>query len=560
MGLYWTGTGFEEREVQLPSPQADSPTPEPQQTAQIRGTSEETSSWELAGKKLRSTQDQVHQKVAQETGSDYPSQPGTNDGESRKKIDGGGLERYDPALGVWVREQEAPPLSPIPELPSDSDPVVPPPAVAVDRPPQKATGENSTKFKWTSWFRTELKDGRLSVAPSPKEAPGAAAQEPTLPDAAILAVYTNTSRDASSSTASQDKMAPDAESAPADEMASRNTATLDVQIADVDDTSVLAPDSSLPVETPGELMWQSAADEGEPISRATPSAGEKSQALLDGIPPRWFVLKRMLGGSPAVEYSISEPAGNVPVLEVFSLAGGVGKTSFVATLGRALSAREERVLLVETTPVASLQYFFGACDCRPGLLRTFRPPRSSNNAPIRLASADPDVQTAESAVQGSLAIDIQRWAQGASRVIVDVRTGSAATVRALSKMSPLVLVPLIPDVNSVVTVNSIDSFFQRHAGPSDDESNVFYVLNQFDSSLPLHDDVRNMLRERLGERLLPFVLERIPAVSEALAEGMTIMDYAPDSKAAATFTCLARSLQHVQAPAAVSAPGRWSEQ
>jgi len=34
-----------------------------------------------------------------------------------------------------------------------------------------------------------------------------------------------------------------------------------------------------------------------------------------------------------------------PVMAVFSLAGGVGKTSLVATLGRALSARGERVLL-----------------------------------------------------------------------------------------------------------------------------------------------------------------------------------------------------------------------
>jgi cellulose biosynthesis protein BcsQ len=35
-------------------------------------------------------------------------------------------------------------------------------------------------------------------------------------------------------------------------------------------------------------------------------------------------------------------------MAVFSLAGGVGKTSLVATLGRALSARGERVLLVDT--------------------------------------------------------------------------------------------------------------------------------------------------------------------------------------------------------------------
>jgi predicted GTPase len=38
--------------------------------------------------------------------------------------------------------------------------------------------------------------------------------------------------------------------------------------------------------------------------------------------------------------------GQKPVTAVFSLAGGVGKTSLVATLGRALSSSGERALLV----------------------------------------------------------------------------------------------------------------------------------------------------------------------------------------------------------------------
>jgi len=39
--------------------------------------------------------------------------------------------------------------------------------------------------------------------------------------------------------------------------------------------------------------------------------------------------------------------------------------------------------------------------------------------------------------------------------------------------------------------------------------------------------------------LLPFVLRRTPAVSEALAEGMTVMDYAPNSTVAEDFGSLA---------------------
>lgn len=331
-------------------------------------------------------------------------------------------------------------------------------------------------------------------------------------------------------------------------------------VARVDRNHIVPVPCSAPNNYLGGSMWQSVTDAGEAVSKTASSAGEKAHALNAGDKSRWFVLNGVLGGAPApVEPPVLEPVGDVPVLEVFSLAGGAGKTSLVATLGRALSARGERVLVLEATPFESLQYFFGECNCRPGVLRTFRPPSRSSDAPIRLAGIDPEALVQESTMQGSLASDIKRWAQGSSRVIVDVGTGSTAVVRGLSRMSPVFLVPLVPDVNSVVTANLIDKFFERQKDPSGRSPNAFYLLNQFDSSLPLHVDVREALQVRQGKRLLPFALQRTPAIGEALAEGMTIMDYVPDSMAAAEFTSLAKWLADVQAPAARSSHGRWSE-
>ncbi len=61
----------------------------------------------------------------------------------------------------------------------------------------------------------------------------------------------------------------------------------------------------------------------------------------------------------------------------------MGKTSLVATLGRALSARGERVLLVDTAAFGLLPFFFGARDQRPGVLRTFSPPAPAATRPFR---------------------------------------------------------------------------------------------------------------------------------------------------------------------------------
>jgi cellulose biosynthesis protein BcsQ len=86
------------------------------------------------------------------------------------------------------------------------------------------------------------------------------------------------------------------------------------------------------------------------------------------------------------------------------------------------------------------------------------------------------------------------------------------------------------------------------------------VLNQFDPSLPLHLDIREVLREQLGDRLLPFAIRRAPAVSEALAEGMTVMDYAPNSTVAEDFGSLAGWVKSQSAAASSTYRGvRWSE-
>lgn len=287
------------------------------------------------------------------------------------------------------------------------------------------------------------------------------------------------------------------------------------------------------------------------------------QGVRDRLASRWFGLKGMFENAAAVPEALPEPAAmaatSAPVLAVFSLAGGVGKSSLTAALARTLSACGERVLLVETTAYGLLPFFFGARDRRPGVLRTFAPPEGDNDAPVQMIALDAD-SLPETNDHDPLAAEIARCGQGASRIIVDIATASAEVARRVLRMSPLVLVPVVPDMNSVVNTGFIDCVFHRKGNTPGISSEVYYVLNQFDLSLPLHLDVREVLRERLGDRLLPFALHRTPAVSEALAEGMTVVDYAPVSHAAEEFNSLAAWLRARYAPAGAAARGtRWIE-
>jgi len=318
-------------------------------------------------------------------------------------------------------------------------------------------------------------------------------------------------------------------------------------------------------EAPSRPAWLMADRlEGSPSSAppfipATPD--DSLQGSRERMTTRWFALRSLYDpGAAAPEPAAAPVVAHAPVVAVFSLAGGVGKTSVVATLGRALAALGERTLLVDTASFGLLPFFFGARDQRPGILRTFSPPGNSPDAAVQLITIDPDGLGVESPGQELLANEIARYARGANRVIIDLATASGATSRRIMRMQPLVLVPVVPDMNSVVSVSSIDAFFQHNSSQPGKPIQPYYILNQFDATLPLNLDVREVLRGQLGERLLPFVLRRAPAMSEALAEGMTVMDYAPTSTLAEDFNQLAGWVKSQSSAASTTYRGvRWSE-
>ncbi len=71
------------------------------------------------------------------------------------------------------------------------------------------------------------------------------------------------------------------------------------------------------------------------------SVAETLQRSRERVAARWFALKGVFE-QPGQEQPEAAPVRQkeirTPILAVFSLAGGVGKTSLVATIGRSLSS------------------------------------------------------------------------------------------------------------------------------------------------------------------------------------------------------------------------------
>ena len=219
--------------------------------------------------------------------------------------------------------------------------------------------------------------------------------------------------------------------------------------------------STDPRENAGRPAWLM-PERPEPMVQPAlpPSPDDTLQGSRDRLVSRWFALRSIFEDNVPTQSTPAPVAARAPVLAVFSLAGGVGKTSLVATLGRVLSARGERVLLVDTAAYGLLPFYFGARDQRPGLIRTFSPPVASGDAPIQMITLDPETLGSEAATAEAFTAEILKHARGVSRVIVDLATASGATTRRIMRLSPQVLVPLVPDMCSVVSVSSIDAFFE----------------------------------------------------------------------------------------------------
>ena len=293
----------------------------------------------------------------------------------------------------------------------------------------------------------------------------------------------------------------------------------------------------------------------------------EGETLLDSrerVAARWSALKEVFEQA-GPELSAMPPArpvdGRMPLLAVFSLAGGVGKTSMAATLGRALSLQGEKVVLTDTTSRGLLPFYFGERELRPGEVRTFQPPAGSPGAPVSLVIFDAASMGADERHQETLTNEILRIGQGNQRLVLDLSSGSSWLVRRMVELHPVVLVPVTGDMNSVISLHAVERVFQSIADRDGRPLLPYYVLNQFEPSLPLHLDVREVLRRQLGDRLLRFVIRRSQAVSEALAEGMTVVDYAPEAPVSQDYMDVASWLRSVSPPAkAEFSNQQWSQQ
>lgn len=240
-----------------------------------------------------------------------------------------------------------------------------------------------------------------------------------------------------------------------------------------------------------------------------------------------------------------------PALAVYSLAGGVGKTTLSANLARVLCSLGERVLLVDASGSGLLPFYFGAADLRAGL-RTFEAP-GVNYPPLQIIGTD---EVSASWLENEVKPVMFR----SQRTIFDLGPASTNSLPQIFGMCSAILIPLLSDLNSILTVSRIEASLKTMQSRGIKTPTAYYVFNRFDERSSMDEQARAVVVRQCGDRLLPIAIRQSAEAAEAIAARMTVADHAPQSEVMNDYLELAEWLRKIAPSSPVfQFSGRWSE-
>jgi cellulose biosynthesis protein BcsQ len=235
---------------------------------------------------------------------------------------------------------------------------------------------------------------------------------------------------------------------------------------------------------------------------------------------------------------------------VYSLAGGVGKSTICAHLARALYSRGERVLLVDSTGQGMLSTYFGASEEREGL-RKFCAPGETHASVLVMSREQPDAAW--------LGSDIVPMMESVDRTVFEVGSASGLLVDEALTLCQVVLVPVVPGPQAMLATARIAGRLEAMRQKGLACPRVFYLLNRFNKESEQQQALLQTLESHFGDAIVPIQLESSEEIEYAFAERMTINDFHTTAPLALQYEKLAGWLRKVLPASTPAVARRWSE-
>lgn len=318
--------------------------------------------------------------------------------------------------------------------------------------------------------------------------------------------------------------------------------TLEARVAP--EPVVAAPAHPEPVSTAPATV---APEAGLSLRERLEAAAHKRRAAADGL------------NRGALEQAMHAPSVTRPkarIVAVVSAKGGVGKTTFAATLARVLDRANGRTLALDLDPQNALAHHFGLNRSAPGLSQALRSNTRWDSfchattagidcLPFGHAS-EAELRAQEVILHSEPNALVQRLAglglNENDTLIIDTATGASPWLGQVLAIADVVVAVTLADAASYQVLDDL----QARLAPA---ALRRYLVNQVDPSRALSLDMCEVLHQRLGDTLLnPVRLDY--NVADALAFDHDPLQHTPQSPGCQDLRAAAHAIGQLLIPTA----------
>jgi cellulose biosynthesis protein BcsQ len=260
--------------------------------------------------------------------------------------------------------------------------------------------------------------------------------------------------------------------------------------------------------------------------------GDTTLTQAEGRPALLGRLNDLLGANKSAGLDTDiETALRSRTVAFTGLSGGAGATTILATLGAMLSGSGKRILIVDGEPTV-LPLFFGGRSCRSGLM-AFQPRRAGGSMVQILAASERLTAGNQAAEDAWLWDGLKQLGGDVDKVLLECWPAMGDRSKGWALGAALQVIVITPDPAALVRLPRLLHTLGDRT--EDDALAPYLLLNKFSPEVSLHVEIRELLSREFGERLLPFSIRRSDSLAEALAAGMTVVEWEPESPVANDF-------------------------
>ncbi len=243
------------------------------------------------------------------------------------------------------------------------------------------------------------------------------------------------------------------------------------------------------------------------------------------------------------------------IVSVANQKGGVGKTTLTVNLSAALTSRGKKVLVVDTDPQGNATTsLIGLEDLDTTLLEVVMDDADVDSAiisveksfgTIHLLPAPPDLALANIEIEGAGTLSYMKdilhpIKNSYDYILIDTPPSVSSLMLSSLIASDGVIVPLQAEFLALEGLSQMWKLMETiRNGMNPFLELIGVVINMWDPRTILARQVLEEVKRVLGDKAFETVIPRTVRVAEAPSHTMTLLEYAPDSKATTAFLQLA---------------------